>query len=94
MMDIQETLKELERQGLKEVACEDSFITYFFRGYRTNKDGNEQEVLIELYDYRTENPFARYKWKARTGDGKKTAIGHAYSSTEGALRNVPWSKLD
>jgi hypothetical protein len=90
IMNIVETIKEIEKHGnLREVA----HLTYF-SGHRTAKDGNIQELLIELRDYGPKNPLAQFAWRVRITDGEKTVTGHPYMDIGGALMRVPWDRLD
>ena len=63
-----------------------------FRFYRTDKDGNPQEVTLDILDAGPERQ-ARYTCLAKTNDGK-TALGNLETSIEYALTTVHWEELD
>lgn len=80
-------LKELT--GSSEVYHKTSF-----ECYRKAKDGNAQEVLVEILDAGPDvDPQLRYQCIAKTKDGK-TATGNPAASIDDVLSIVHWYDLD
>jgi len=64
-----------------------------FTGYRKTKQGDNQEVSVDLLDRGPDHPSARYTVTATAKDGR-SAGGNDSASIEEAIAIVHWYKLD
>lgn len=64
-----------------------------FTGYREDKNGNTQEVEVDILDAGPNRSEHRYRCIARSEDGKM-ATGNPESTIDMALLHVHWNNLD
>ncbi len=64
-----------------------------FTGYRKDKNGDNQEIEVDILDAGPNEPKVRYTCIARSEDGKM-ATGNPDSSIEMAILGVHWNNLD
>lgn len=64
-----------------------------FRGFRTNKAGENVEITVEVLDAENGAGAHRYAVSAYSKDGKE-AHGNAAATLEEAIPNVDWDELD
>lgn len=90
-MTDQEIIEELAKiDGVFEVYQ----VVSRFQLHRNAKDGNVQEITVEVFDAGlTANEAMRYHVFARANDGR-TATGNPDSSIEMALMHMHWEHLD
>lgn len=90
-MTDQEIIEELAKvDGVYEVYRVISRFTL----HRNAKDGNMQEITVEIFDRGSSaEPLRRYHVFARSNDGR-TATGNPDSSVEMALMHMHWEHLD
>jgi len=67
-----------------------------YRCYRKREDGEDQEVLVRIYDMGPESPRVRYSWKVTvpTAEERGPVPANSAESVEEAGRNVRWQELD
>jgi len=88
-MNVEQMIAELQRAGLYEVCHKTSFT-----GYRKDKNGETQEVEVDILDAGLSiNPQYRYTCRATTKDGKM-ATGNPMPSAEDAISHAHWVNLD
>jgi len=88
-MDNEEIMKRLkEVGGFFEVSYKTTFV-----GYRRNKDGREQEVLVDIFDHGAGTGDSRYFCVATSEDGE-VVTGNPSSNLELTLSTVHWYNLD
>ncbi|MCK4752665.1 MAG: hypothetical protein KAS75_04400 [Planctomycetes bacterium] len=64
-----------------------------FTGYREDKNGNTQEVEVDILDAGPNRLEHRYRCIAKSGDDK-IATGNPESTIDMALLHVHWNNLD
>lgn len=88
-MDIDEIINRLKKHAnISEVHHKTSF-----HCYHTDKNGNTQEVEVDILDAGPDDPQLRYHCTARSEDGK-TATGNPASSLDVLLMGLHWYDLD
>ncbi len=90
-MNIEEIIAQLKKDANMFEVCQKTTFT----GYREGKNGNNQEVEVDILDAgpNTIRPECRYACIARSEDGKM-ATGNPDSSIEMAILGVHWINLD
>ncbi len=88
-MNIEKIAAQLKKDAnLTEVCHKTTFV-----GYRKDKNGNNQEIEVDILDAGPIRPEYRYTCIARSEDGKM-ATGNPDSSIEMTLLHVHWINLD
>ncbi|MGC2237120.1 MAG: hypothetical protein WA584_13220 [Pyrinomonadaceae bacterium] len=87
-MDKLEIIEQLKERS----KCFELYEVTTYKGYRTGKDGNVQDVNIEIFDA-GEGKSHRYHVEATTNDGKM-ATGNPQDSLNDAITLVHWQDLD
>ncbi len=62
-----------------------------FTCYRTTKDDESQEVLIEIFDA---GPEVTHRYRCRASADGKSATGNPHSTLDHVLSVVHWQDLD
>jgi hypothetical protein len=94
LIDTVDTISKLkEAADLFEVTYRNSFICSTFNCIRKTKNGEYQEVEVEIQDAGPEAGAIRYSCTATSEDGK-IATGNPDRSVDGVFSTLHWQNLD
>jgi len=88
-MNIEKIVAQLKKDANLTEVCHKTTFT----GYREDKNGDNQEIEVDILDAGPNRPEYRYICIARSEDGKM-ATGNPDFSIEMAILGVHWINLD